>query len=491
MTDAPPTGDGAKSRPSIAEVAAWLRRSAAEQRDREGKGDDPDPLAWPPADVGASTPVGASPTGPTRPGVIPSWAGAGPSASSGPGEAMNAATPARADQDLAHDDHDDHDDDDLGDRDHGDGDGDGDVGDGPGDAPTTAPPPDPPGNGDDRDADSPTPPPEGASGLSTDADLSPARSVSQDAEAAPDDEAERQERVDPERPHEAAPSDARADFGAPEPTKGLLVDAPRHDEEPPEHAGAAPAKDLSEPPLADPPVEVEVRSSGLGQPPDPTEAGPGAAPDGEDLREAAPPPAEPAGAPPADPGSGQQPPAVGGTTAISLFDLDLVELANRARASARQDLAAQSAEADREGSAASVVGGPSIEAARAEPPAQDESTIAFDLRHDDDLEDDRPLELETTTATDGADGADGADESDSSEGTDEDDQAPVAARRHRPTRTRYPRGQLREPIGILRRIRAMLGVVVVTVVLGIAAGAAFGAVLLFLAFAVRNAITSQ
>lgn len=57
-------------------------------------------------------------------------------------------------------------------------------------------------------------------------------------------------------------------------------------------------------------------------------------------------------------------------------------------------------------------------------------------------------------------------------------------------RTRYPRGQLQERIGILRRVRAMLGVVVVTVLLGVAAGAAIGAFLLFLAFAVRGAIIS-
>ncbi len=60
----------------------------------------------------------------------------------------------------------------------------------------------------------------------------------------------------------------------------------------------------------------------------------------------------------------------------------------------------------------------------------------------------------------------------------------------RSPRTRYPRGQLRERIGLLRRVRALLGVVVVTVLLGVAAGAAIGAFLLFLAFAVRGAITT-
>jgi len=43
---------------------------------------------------------------------------------------------------------------------------------------------------------------------------------------------------------------------------------------------------------------------------------------------------------------------------------------------------------------------------------------------------------------------------------------------------------------MLPRIRAMLGVVVVTALLGIAAGAAIGAFFLFLAFAVRNAISA-
>lgn len=63
-------------------------------------------------------------------------------------------------------------------------------------------------------------------------------------------------------------------------------------------------------------------------------------------------------------------------------------------------------------------------------------------------------------------------------------------RTFRSQRTHYPRGQLRERIGLLRRVRALLGVVVVTVLLGVAAGAAIGAFLLFLAFAVRGAITT-
>ena len=77
-------------------------------------------------------------------------------------------------------------------------------------------------------------------------------------------------------------------------------------------------------------------------------------------------------------------------------------------------------------------------------------------------------------------------------------EARKAPRRKRPPRpgagskrTSYPRGQLKERIGILQRIRAMLGVVVVTVLLGVAAGAAIGAFLLFIALAVRSAITSS
>lgn len=68
--------------------------------------------------------------------------------------------------------------------------------------------------------------------------------------------------------------------------------------------------------------------------------------------------------------------------------------------------------------------------------------------------------------------------------------AAAAKGSRRPIRSRYPRGQLRERIGVLRRIRAMLGVIVVTVVLGIAAGAAVGAFFLFLTFAIRSAINS-
>ncbi len=40
------------------------------------------------------------------------------------------------------------------------------------------------------------------------------------------------------------------------------------------------------------------------------------------------------------------------------------------------------------------------------------------------------------------------------------------------------------------RVRAMLGVVLLTVVLGVAAGAAIGAFLVFAAFAIRGAITT-
>ena len=67
----------------------------------------------------------------------------------------------------------------------------------------------------------------------------------------------------------------------------------------------------------------------------------------------------------------------------------------------------------------------------------------------------------------------------------------AAMARRRARRKRYPRGQLKEKIGFLRRVRAMLGVVVVTVLLGVAAGAAIGAFIVFLAFAIRSAITSS
>ena len=76
-------------------------------------------------------------------------------------------------------------------------------------------------------------------------------------------------------------------------------------------------------------------------------------------------------------------------------------------------------------------------------------------------------------------------------------QSPVATavaqlrRRHAAKRKRYPRGQLKERIGILQRVRAMLGVVLLTVILGVAAGAAIGAFLFFVAFAIRSAITSS
>ena len=75
-------------------------------------------------------------------------------------------------------------------------------------------------------------------------------------------------------------------------------------------------------------------------------------------------------------------------------------------------------------------------------------------------------------------------------------QSPVATalaelrQRRAAKRKRYPRGQLKERIGILQRVRAMLGVVLLTVILGVAAGAAIGAFLFFVAFAIRSAITS-
>jgi len=108
-----------------------------------------------------------------------------------------------------------------------------------------------------------------------------------------------------------------------------------------------------------------------------------------------------------------------------------------------------------------------------------EATQAFDLSRDE--EDAEDAETDSTEADTAAGRPRGK----------LDAPVPAAARTRRSKRPRYPWGQLREPIGILRRIRAMLGIVVVTVLLGIAAGTAVGAFIFFLAFAVRNAITAQ
>lgn len=56
--------------------------------------------------------------------------------------------------------------------------------------------------------------------------------------------------------------------------------------------------------------------------------------------------------------------------------------------------------------------------------------------------------------------------------------------------SQYWSGRLTEPIGVVRRLRAMVGVVVLTVLLGIAAGAAIGVIVAIVALAIRSAITS-
>ncbi len=110
-----------------------------------------------------------------------------------------------------------------------------------------------------------------------------------------------------------------------------------------------------------------------------------------------------------------------------------------------------------------------------EPLVRGDATQAFDLSRD---EEDQDEAVSTEVAAASPEG---------------EVVAPVRAapRTRRAERPAYPRGQLREPIGILRRVRAMLGILLVTVLLGVAAGTAVGAFIFFLAFAVRSAITSQ
>ena len=191
----------------------------------------------------------------------------------------------------------------------------------------------------------------------------------------------------------------------------------------------------------------------------------------------------------------------------ALFELDLAKLAERARASARGEAApypepdaapdlildplALSAPPSEPSvapppdpfpdlvtasSAADDEPGQSV-APEPEPLVWGDATQAFDLSRDEEAEDEADsTEVPAATASPEGEVA-----------------APVrpAPRTRRAERPAYPRGQLREPIGILRRVRAMLGILVVTVLLGVAAGTAVGAFIFFLAFAVRSAITSQ
>jgi len=509
MTDPPPTGDGPTPRPSIAEVAAWLRRSAAKQRDGEVD-EGTEQLAWPPADSGRTDQVEAGTGGLARSGATPSWAGPSPSAE--PGEGLHATEPEAGDH--------------------------GQLGGGepeePGDAvgvPTTAPPADPELVDDGDGSPVSSAPVDAAAGPPPDAGLSTPRrgapvdealtdapasveEVLADAPAPGGGRPEPQDRLGGERPDEAVPSSAaEPDVGSDQAAADLLDRQPEAG--PSEQHGAAPGAGLPEPgaglpepPLAHAPADTPptARSwdrvgptpvGALGQTGRRVvEGAPDLAPAASLMAE--PGPARPEVTPADDQSGHDQPgPAVappsGGPAAASLFDVNLVELANRARASALKDQTTSPIEADRQ-DPGSVAATPSTESLAVVPP-RDESTIAFDLLQDDDKDELLEVDTENTSGTgDTSDSEDTEDSGDTSEqDEDEDKDAPVAARRRtrRPTRTKYPRGQLREPIGILRRIRAMLGVVVVTVVLGIAAGTAFGAILLFLSFAIRNAITSQ
>jgi len=170
-----------------------------------------------------------------------------------------------------------------------------------------------------------------------------------------------------------------------------------------------------------------------------------------------------------------------------LFDLDLAELAARARASAAGVEAAPSGPtggSEDPGGVGTAVTGVPVERLPEPPDTKadapgigapklqidteaDRSMVAGDVALDEARETKRPK-------TQGLGGT-----------------VAAALQRRRAERTRYPRGQLRERIGYLRRVRAMLGVVVVTVLLGIAAGTAIGAFLVFVSFAVRSAITSN
>ncbi len=174
-----------------------------------------------------------------------------------------------------------------------------------------------------------------------------------------------------------------------------------------------------------------------------------------------------------------------GSSSASLFDLDLAELAARARAGGEEppplpvpspSVGTESVEARSANPATAGEDAPGQAAAfdEADPDGEsvgdDRGLVAGDVQMDDQTAEEAPKERTAATVATGA---------------------VAALLRKRGTRRRYPRGQLKERIGILRRIRAMLGVVVLTVILGVAAGAAIGAFLVFLAFALRSAVTSS
>ncbi len=244
--------------------------------------------------------------------------------------------------------------------------------------------------------------------------------------------------------------------------------------------------------------------------------------------------AEPDGGTPGGPGEGSprlapapglQGLSAGGSSVASLFDLDLAELASRARTSAEARMASIAAPpspfdhtadpdvhpepspgiGDSEGRSSTLVAPPdpvvdppldhrrtleptdsSLDFTRGEEHGSGAvvDEVELDQERDGDLDDGDLDDGDLDEVTDGGPRKAAA-------GSSVAASAGSVLRSRRAKRKRYPRGQLREKIGLLRRVRAMLGVVVLTVVLGVAAGAAIGAFLLFLAFAIRGAITSS
>jgi len=195
-----------------------------------------------------------------------------------------------------------------------------------------------------------------------------------------------------------------------------------------------------------------------------------ASPTAKPIAKVGPARSDPPGVEAAEPSVGRRP--AGASSVVSLFDLDLAELAARARASASasaKEPLAPTAEATGHESAVTTTGDTGDIAGLSAPPGESIPPVAVE--------------------------PEGLDPESDEESDDTDPGKPAAKataglrRRVRPGR--YPRGQLKERIGILRRVRAMLGVVVVTIILGVVAGGAIGVFLLLVAFAVRSAITSK
>jgi len=180
--------------------------------------------------------------------------------------------------------------------------------------------------------------------------------------------------------------------------------------------------------------------------------------------------------PPSKPTEHPDPSAV--SSRVSLFDLDLAELAARARASASAPV--------------TPAPGPTTVRPKVIEPAA--SRVEVDPDATDVVGTDIAIATETGDSVVLGD-VELDEEAAVEQPGDESASTPVIGILRRPRRKamdrRYPRGQLKERIGILRRVRAMLGVVVLTVLLGVAAGAAIGTFLLLVALAVRSAITSS